>query len=63
MRGNVEVSENNSFKELELGSVTFSNNSENKKIVSKSPVTMVWISKNRIEEFEKITTEYKKHFS
>ena len=64
LRGNVEVLENESSKVLELGSVTsFSNSSENKKIVSKSPVTMVWISKNRLEEFEKITTDYKKHFS
>ena len=44
LRGNVEVLENNSSKVLELGSVTsFSNNYENKKIVSKSPLTMVWI--------------------
>ena len=64
LRGNVEVLENESSKVLDLGSVTsFSNSSDSKKIVSKSPVTMVWISKNRLEEFEKITTDYKNHFS
>ena len=46
LRGNVEVLQNESSKVLDLGSVTsFSNSSESKKIVSKSPVTMVWISK------------------
>ncbi|PDH47214.1 MAG: hypothetical protein CND37_05305, partial [Bacteroidetes bacterium MED-G20] len=64
LRGNVEVSENKSSKVLEIGTVTsFSNSSENKEIISNSPVTMVWIPSNRLDEFDKITTDYKNYFS
>ncbi|RPG80257.1 MAG: hypothetical protein CBC95_002730 [Crocinitomicaceae bacterium TMED135] len=64
LRGNVEVSENKSSKVLEIGTVTsFSNSSENKEIISNSPVTMVWIPSNRLQEFDKITTDYKNYFS
>ena len=64
LRGNVEVSENKSSKVLEIGTVTsFSDSSENKEIISNSPVTMVWIPSNRLEEFNKITTDYKNYFS
>ena len=61
LRGNIEVSEKESSKVLEIGSVT--SFSDNKKITINSPVTMVWISNNRLEEFKKMSSDFEKHFS